>query len=122
MVIRGEVVLVTEQVVGNAVIARIDNDKDIVASHRLPDQALCVTALEAGALAGDDKAILLHACGLCPFHQMLVDQLGQLLCTGAGQQTQICNTGLLKKCHRINFVGHIYTPSCSCTKPNDQTT
>ena len=108
MVIRGEVVLVTEQVVGNAVIARIDNDKDIVAAHRLPDQALCVTALEAGALAGDDKAILLHACGLCPFHQMLVDQLCQLLCTGAGQQTQVCHAGFLEKCHRIDLVGHTY--------------
>ena len=108
VVIRGEVVLITEQVVGNAVIARIDNDKDIVAAHRLPDQALCVTALEAGALAGDDKAILLHACGLCPFHQMLVDQLGQLLCTGAGQQTQVCHAGFLEKCHRIDLVGHTY--------------
>ena len=108
VVIRGEVVLVTEQVVGNAVIARIDNDKDIVAAHRLPDQALCVTALEAGALAGNDKAILLHACGLCPFHQMLVDQLGQLLCTGAGQQTQVCHAGFLEKCHRIDLVGHTY--------------
>ena len=119
MVVGREVVLVTEQVVGHAVVARIDNDEDIVAADGLLDQTLCVAALEAGALAGDDEAILLHTGRLCPLDKVSVDEVGQLLCTGAGQQTQICNAGLLKKCHRVNFVRHCYN-SFMFLKPSRQ--
>ena len=119
MVVGREVVLVAEQVVGHAVVARIDNDEDIVAADGLLDQALCVAALEAGALAGDDEAILLHTGRLCPLDKVSVDEVGQLLCTGAGQQTQICNAGLLKKCHRVNFVRHCYN-SFMFLKPSRQ--
>ena len=122
VVIGREVILIAEQVVGHTVVPRIDHDEDIIAADGFLDQTLGVTALEAGALAGDDEALFFHTGRLGPLDKMLVDEGGQLFRTGAGQQTQICNTGLLKKCHRINFVGHIYTPSCSCTKPNDQTT
>ena len=101
-----------EQLIGHAVVARIDHDKDIVAAHRVLHQALGVAALEAGALARDDKALLLDACLSGPAHQMTVDQIGQLFRTGAGQQTQLRNAGLLEKSFRGDFIGHSFaTPS-----------
>ena len=50
VIIRRQVVLMVEQLIGHAVVARIDHDKDIVAAHRVLHQALGVAALEAGAL------------------------------------------------------------------------
>lgn len=96
VVIGREVILIAEQVVGHTVVPRIDHDEDIVAADGFLDQTLGVTALEAGALAGDDEALFFHTGRLGPLDKMLVDEGGQLFRTGAGQQTQICNTGLLK--------------------------
>ena len=75
-------VLIVEQLVGHAVVAGIDHDENIVAAHRLLDQTLGIAALEAGAGALDDKAIGLVAGLSGPAHQMLVDEVGQLLGTG----------------------------------------
>ena len=71
VVIRRQVVLIVEQLVGHAVVAGINNDENIVAAHRLLDQTLGVAALEAGAGALDDKAIGLVAGLAGPAHQML---------------------------------------------------
>lgn len=57
VVIGREVILIAEQVVGHTVVPRIDHDEDIVAADGFLDQTLGVTALEAGALAGDDEAL-----------------------------------------------------------------
>lgn len=52
VVVRGEVVLIAEQLVGNAVIARIDEDIQVVAAGRGLDQALGVAGLERGQSDG----------------------------------------------------------------------
>src|SRR5699024_9479929 len=109
VVVRGHMVLVPEQLVRHAVVARVHHDEDVIAPHRILDHALGVAALEAGALAGDDKAPLLHAALCSPPHQVAVDQVGQFLCTGTAQQAQICNAATL--CEDIlgfDHIGHFY--------------
>ena len=86
VVVRGHVVHVVKQLVGHAVVAGVNNDENIVAAHRLLDQTLGVAALEAGAGALDDKAIGLVAGLAGPAHQMLVDEVGQLLGARAGDE------------------------------------
>ena len=113
VIVRGHVVLVVEQLVGDAVIARVHHDKDIVAADRLLDQTLGVAALEAGAVAGNNEGVFFNSGSLCPTDKVLVDQAGQLLCTGAGDQPHIRHTGLLKEGLRGNFNRHSHiTPYC----------
>ena len=57
VVVRGEVVLIAEQLVGNAVIARIDEDIQVVAAGRGLDQALGVAGLETRAVRRDDEGV-----------------------------------------------------------------
>ena len=94
VVIRRQVVLIVEQLVGHAVVAGVNNDENIVAAHRLLDQTLGVAALEAGAGALDDKAIGLVAGLAGPAHQMLVDEVGQLLGARAGDEAQVSDLRL----------------------------
>ena len=102
-------VLVPEQLVGHAVVARVHHDEDVIAPHRILDQTLGVAALEAGALAGDDEAAMLHAALCGPPHQVTVDQVGQFLRTGAAQQTQICDAAALRKdILGFDHIGHFY--------------
>ena len=102
VVIRRQVVLIVEQLVGHAVVAGINNDENIVAAHRLLDQTLGVAALEAGAGALDDKAIGLVAGLAGPAHQMLVDEVGQLLGARAGDEAQVGDLRLVEAILRDN--------------------
>ena len=119
MIVRGHVVHVVKQLVGHAVVAGIHHNKDIVAAHGLLDQTLGITALEAGAVAGDDKGLLVNAGVLGPTDQVLVDQAGKLLGTGAGDQPHVCHTGLLEKRLGGNFNGHNHNSLLLLSNPND---
>ena len=61
-----------------------------------------VAALEAGAGALDDKAIGLVAGLAGPAHQMLVDEVGQLLGTRAGDEAQVGDLRLVEAILRGN--------------------
>ena len=106
VIVRRHVVLVVEQLVGHTVIAGIDHDEDIVAAHRLLHQTLGIATLEAGAVARNNEGLFVNSGSLGPADQMLVDQAGQFLCTGAGDQPHICHAGLLKERLRGNFNRH----------------
>ena len=122
VIVRGHVVLVVEQLVGHAVVAGVHNDEDIVTTHRLLHQALRVAALEAGAVAGNDKGILLDAGLFGPANQMLIDPAGKLLGTGAGDEPHIRHTGLLEEGLRGNFNGHNHNSLLLLYNPNDRHT
>ena len=96
VVVGRQVVLIVEQLVGHAVVAGIDHDENIVAAHRLLDQTLGIAALEAGAGALDDKAIGLVSGLSGPAHQMLVDEVGQLLGARAGDEAQVGDLRLVE--------------------------
>ena len=100
VIVGGHVVLHAEQVVGQGVVAGIADEEDIIAADGLLHQALGVAALEAGAGTVDDKGILLNADFLGPGDQMAVDELGQLLSAGAGDQSQMGDLSL-----RIEKIG-----------------
>ena len=106
VIVRRHVVLVVEQLVGHTVVAGIDHDEDIVAAHRLLHQTLGIATLEAGAVARNNEGLFVNSGSLGPADQMLVDQAGQFLCTGAGDQPHICHAGLLKERLRGNFNRH----------------
>ena len=112
MIVGGHVVLHTEQVVGQAVIAGIHHEEDIIAADGFLDQALCIAALEPGAGAVDDEGLLLDADFLGPGFQMLVDLAGQCFRTGAGDQSDVSNLGLgVEKCGGCdNVIGHFRSP------------
>ena len=119
VIVRGHVVHVVKQLVGHAVVAGIHHNKDIVAAHGLLDQTLGITALEAGAVAGDDEGLLVNAGVLGPTDQVLVDQAGKLLGTGASDQPHVCHTGLLEKRLGGNFNGHNHNSLLLLSNPND---
>ena len=109
MVIRGEMVLIAEQIIGDAVVARVHDNVDIIAAHRLLDEALGVAALETGALGGDDERLLINASFVGPAHQMVVDEVGEFLGTGAADQAQVSDLRLQKTVLRVDG-RHSYTP------------
>ena len=102
VVVRGHVVLVVEQLVGHAVVAGVHNDEDIITAHRLLDQTLGVAALETGALGGDDERLLINASFVGPAHQMVVDEAGEFLGTGAADQAQVSDLRLQKTVLRVD--------------------
>ena len=116
------VVLVVEQLVGHTVVAGIDHDEDIVAAHRLLHQTLGIATLEAGAVAGDDKGLLIDAGFSGPAGQVLIDQAGKFLRTGAGDEAHIRHAGLLKERLRGNFNGHNHNSLLLLYNPNDRHT
>ena len=54
-----------------------------------------------------------------PTDQVLVDQAGKLLGTGAGDQPHVCHTGLLEKRLGGNFNGHNHNSLLLLSNPND---
>ena len=89
MVIGGHMVLLTKQVVGQAVITGIHNEENVVTPNGLLDQAFGIAALETRAVAVNEKCFLLNANFPCPCTQVTINQIGQLLCTGTGNQSQM---------------------------------
>ena len=87
-------VLIAEQLIGNAVVARINEDIQVVATGRSLDQALCVAGLETRAIRRDNEGVNIHANLARPAHQVTIYQLAQFLGAGAGNQTQISDCGL----------------------------
>ena len=113
-------VVVTEQLVGDTVVAGIDHDVDIVAADRLLDQTLGVAALEAGAVTGDDKGVLLVADFLGPVDQITVDEAGKLLGTGAGDQSQLRNLSITAE--KVLGIHIIDRHTCTPHSTDDQKT
>ena len=98
VVVRGEVVLIPEELVGDAVVARIDEDVQVVAAGGRLDKAFRIAGLETRAVAGDDEGIDLLIADLTrPAHKVTVYEFAKLLCTGAGNQTEIGDRILLGK-------------------------
>ena len=111
MVIRGKMVFVTKQVVGHAVVARIDKNVDIIATSGSLDKALSITGLETRAVRRNDESVHIHSHFTRPAYQMAVYQVAKLLCTRAGQQCQISDRGFFAEkvagahrlfCHNIS--------------------
>ena len=98
VVVRGEVVLIPEELVGNAVVARIDEDVQVVTAGGRLDKAFRIAGLETRAVAGDDEGIDLIIADLTrPAHKVTVYEFAKFLCTGAGNQTEIGDRILLGK-------------------------
>lgn len=93
MVIRRKMVFVAKQVVGHAVVARIDKNVDIIATSGSLDKALSITGLETRAVRRNDESVHIHSHFTRPTHQMAVYQVAKFLCTRAGQQCQISDRG-----------------------------
>ena len=64
VVVRGEVVLISEQLIGNAVVARIDEDIQVVAAGGRLDETLCVAGLETRAVGRDDEGVDIRVADL----------------------------------------------------------
>ena len=117
VVIRGEVVLIPEQLIGDAVVARIDEDVQVITAGRGLDKALCIAGLETRAVGGDDEGVNIIADFTCPADKVTVHELAELFCTGAGDQAEIGNRILLDKeitRAKILFSHYRYSllPSC----------
>ena len=118
VVIRGEVVLIAEQLVGNAVIARIDEDIQVVAAGRGLDQALGVAGLETRAVRRDDEGVNIGVADFTrPADKVTINEFAKFLCTGAGDQAEISDRILLGKeitRAKILFSHYRYSllPSC----------
>ena len=98
VVVRGEVVLIPEELVGDAVVARIDEDVQVVTAGGRLDKTFRIAGLETRAVAGDDEGIDLIIADLTrPAHKVTVYEFAKLLCTGAGNQTEIGDRILLGK-------------------------
>ena len=98
-------ILHAKQVIGNAVIARIHHDENIIAPDGLLHQALRVTALETGTGTFNDKRVLLNADLLGPSAKMNINEVRQLLRTRAGDEPKVCHLGIgVKKVGRRNHV------------------
>ncbi|EFB76105.1 hypothetical protein SUBVAR_05891 [Subdoligranulum variabile DSM 15176] len=91
VIVGREVILVPEQLVGNTVVARIDEDKQIVAAGRGLDQALGITGLKTRAIRRDDERLHIHADLTRPADQMTIHQFAEFFGTRAGDQAQISN-------------------------------
>ena len=111
MVIRGKMVFVTKQVVGHAVVARIDKNVDIIATSGSLDKALSITGLETRAVRRNDESVHIHSHFTRPAYQMAVYQVAKFLCTRASQQCQISDRGFFAEkvagahrlfCHNIS--------------------
>ena len=89
MVIRRHMVLLTKQVVGQAVITGIHNEENVVAPDGLLDQTLGIAALETRAIAVNDKCVLLNANFPGPCTQVTINQVGQLLSTRTSNQAEM---------------------------------
>ena len=94
MVVGREVVLIAEQLIGNAVVARIDENIQVIATGRSFDQALCIAGLETRAIRLDNEGVNIHANLARPAHQVTIYQLAQLFSAGAGNQTQVSDCRL----------------------------
>ena len=90
MVIRGKMVFVTKQVVGHAVVARIDKNVDIIATSGSLDKALSITGLETRAVRRNDESVHIHSHFTRPAYQMAVYQVAKLLCTRASNTGTPC--------------------------------
>ena len=109
VIVGGHVVVVIEELVGHGVVAGITDEENIVTADGLLHETLGVAALETGAGALDDEGILLDADFLGPCDQVVVDELGQLLSAGAGDQSRMGDLSLrAEKFGRGDgFDGHI---------------
>lgn len=94
MIVRGHMVFVTEQIIGQGVVAGVNHEEHVVAANGIPHQALGVAALEPGAITGDDKGFLRNANFLRPVNQVAVDELGQFFGAGTGDQAQVGDLGV----------------------------
>ena len=105
MIVRRHMILHAKQIIGNAVIARIHHDENIVAPDGLLHQTLRVTALETGTGTFNDKRVLLNADFLGPSAKMNINEVRQLFRTRAGDQPKVCHLGIgVKKVGRRNHV------------------
>ena len=98
VVVRGEVVLVTEQLVGNAVVARIDKDIQVVAAGGRLDKTLGVAGLETRAVGRDDEGVDIHVADLTrPADKVTINEFAKFLRAGAGDQAEIGDRILLRE-------------------------
>ena len=118
VVVRGEMVLIPEQLIGNAVVARIDEDIQVVAAGGRLDETLCVAGLETRAVGRDDEGVDIRVADLArPADEVTVNEFAKLLCAGAGNQTEIGDCVLFGKeitRAKILFSHYRYSllPSC----------
>ena len=89
VVIRRHMVFLTEQIIGQAVVAGVYDEENIVSPDRLLDEALCVAALKAGAVTVNDKRVLLNASFPCPRAQVTINQVSQFLSTRTSNQSKM---------------------------------
>ena len=82
MVIRRHAVDLVKHLVVDAVIADINDDKQIKTADRGLDQSLSVSGGEARAFALDQVAFVRKAVFIRPADQIAVDLLRKLFCTG----------------------------------------
>ena len=90
MIIGRHIVLMAEQVIGQAIVTGVNNQKNVMTADGLLYKALCVTALETGAITANNKGISLNTHFLTPVDQMLVNQMCKFLSTGACNQHKGC--------------------------------
>ena len=118
VVVRGEMVLISEQLIGNTVVARIDEDIQVVAAGGRLDETLCVAGLETRAVGRDDEGVDIRVADLArPADEVTVNEFAKLLCAGAGNQTEIGDCVLFGKeitRAKILFSHYRYSllPSC----------
>ena len=118
VVVRGEMVLIPEQLIGNAVVARIDEDIQVVAAGGRLDETLCVAGLETRAVGRDDEAVDIRVADLArPADEVTVNEFAKLLCARTGNQTEIGDCVLFGKeitRAKILFSHYRYSllPSC----------
>lgn len=94
--------LLSEEVVSDAVIHRVAYDVEVLASDRLHNHTLSVTARETRAIRLDKEGAFLYAhlrgSGLVVhLHEAFVDEFGKFLCAGRCNYTEGCCGCLVKK-------------------------
>ena len=92
VVVGAHAVFRAEQPVLAAVVAHIHHEVEIVAPHGALDHALAVAGGKAGALAGDDEGLLVKALAVGPTDQVAVDQRGQFVGAGGGDEAKVGHT------------------------------
>ena len=97
VVVGAHAVFRAEQPVLAAVVAHIHHEVEVVTANGVLDHALAVAGRKTGALAGDDEGLLVEAFAVGPTDQVAVDQRGQFVGAGGGDQAKVCNAVAVNK-------------------------
>ena len=91
MIVGRHCVLHSEIVILYAVVADINDDKEILAADSGLDESLAVTRRKTGAFALNEEGIDIYAALSCPVNEVIVDLLTKLGNAVHSDDTDRCN-------------------------------